>query len=62
MWVFSKDAEEGLKSLHNNLKNISQGKGIQFGYMGLLKVAVACGVAGTSIYIGAWIIHFFIGW
>lgn len=63
MWVFSKDAEEGLEFLKQDLKNANtKHPGIKLGYPPLLRVIVVCVVAGASIYIGAWIVHFFIGW
>jgi len=61
MWAFGKDAEEGLQSLHHNLKGLSRGKGVRFGYMGLIKVAIICGVAGACLVLGGWIMFHFLG-
>lgn len=63
MWVFSKDAEEGLEFFKQDLKNANtKHPNMKFGYLPLLRIIIVCAVAGASIYIGAWIVHFFIEW
>ena len=63
MWVFSKDAEEGLEFLKQDLKHINtKHPTMKFGYLPLIRIILVCAIAGASIYTGAWIFHFFIGW
>ena len=63
MWVFSKDAEEGLEFLKQYLKHLTtKYPTMKFGYLSFLRVILVCAVAGASIYAGAWILHYFMGW
>ena len=63
MWVFSKDAEKGLEFLKQDLKHINtKHPTMKFGYLPLLRVILVCAVAGASLYFGAWIVHYTMGW